>query len=188
MSLIENIKITIGKRMLRKETEGIQRNRNLFNLTTTKTAGILYEASDVEDYELIKKYVGYLREYGIKVKTIGYFSKKEIPEFTFSKLDYEFFTKKELNWYLKPMTLFTDQFVVQDFDLLIDLNIHDHFPLKYLAAASAAKFKIGKFSDDNKVTHDMMIEIQTDKTLKYFLRHIDTYLQMINKNLQTQNS
>lgn len=181
MSLIENVKMSIGRRMLQKETAGMQRDRGMFMLTNTKTAGILYEASNGEDYELIRKYVGYLREYGIKVKTIGYFSRKEIPQFTYSKLDYEFFTKKELNWYLKPATSFTDQFVEQDYDLLIDLNTGDHFPLMYLAGLSKAKFKIGKYSNENRVTHDMMIEIGADKGLKYFLRQIDTYLQMINK-------
>lgn len=188
MTIITNIKTAIGKYMLKKETAGMVRDRGLFNLTTSKTAGILYEASSGEDYELIKKYVGYLREYGIKVKTIGYFSKKEIPSFTFSKLDYEFFTTKELSWYLKPMTSFTDHFVKQEFDLLIDLNIHDHFPLKYLACASKAKFKIGKYSDENKVSHDMMIEIDADKNLKYFLRQVDIYLQMINKKEEPLNT
>jgi hypothetical protein len=185
MSFIDNIKTGIGKRMLQKEVAGIQRNRGLFNLATSKTAGILYEASNGEDYELIKKYVGYLKEYGIKVKTIGYFSKKEIPQFTFSKLDYEFFTKKELSWYCKPLTSFTDQFVQQEFDLLIDLNIYAHFPLKYLASISKAKFKIGRLNEDNKITHDMMIEIDSEKNLKYFLRQVDIYLQMINKKEDT---
>ena len=101
MSFIENIRKNVGEHMLRKEVASIVRRRDLFNLKTSLTAGIVYEASSVEDYELIKKYVGYLKEYGIKVKTIGYFSKKEIPQFTFSKLDYEFFTKKELNLWLE---------------------------------------------------------------------------------------
>lgn len=188
MKFIEDLKINIGKRILKKERTNIVRSNGLFNLTNSKTAGILYEASNVEDFELVKKYVGYLREYGIRVKTIGYFSKKEIPEFTFSKLDYEFFTKKELNWYMKPLTTFTDQFIDQEFDLLIDLNIYDYFPLKYMAAISKAKFKIGKLSEDNKVSHDMMIEIDETKNLKYFLRQVDIYLQMLNKKDDTNKA
>ncbi len=172
---------------MQKEIANIKRKRNLFNLTTALTAGILYEASNPEDYELIRKYVGYLKEYGIKVKTIGYFSQKEVPQFTFSKLDYEFFTKKELNWYLKPITSFTDQFSSQEFDLLIDLNINDHFPLKYIAGISMAKFKIGKYSEENKDVHYMMIEIDSTKNLKYLLRQIDIYLQMINKKEETNS-
>jgi len=184
MNFIENIKIKIGERLLQKELPVLQRNRNLFNLTTTKTAGIIYEASSIEDYELVRKYVGYLKEYGIKTKVVGYFSKKEMPRFTYSKLDYEFFHKKELNWYFKPplgSSPFIDKFVNEETDLLIDLNILDYFPLKYIAAMSRAKFKIGAFSEKNKEIHDMMIEIGADKSLKYFLRQVDTYLQMLNK-------
>lgn len=190
MNLIENIKIKIGKRMLQKETATLQRTRDLFNLTTTRTAGILYEASSVEDYELIKKFVGYLKEFGIKTKVIGYFSRKEIPEFTYSKLDYSFFNKKELNWYMKPplsSSSSIEKFIYEEIDVLIDLNIYDYFPLKYISALSKAKFKIGQYSDENKPVYDMMIEADSSKGVKYFLRQVDIYLQMINKKEETTN-
>ena len=65
--------------------------------------------------------------------------------------------------------------------MLIDLNIHDHFPLKYIAALSKAKFKVGKFNENDIEIHDMMIDSDGTKTVKYFLRQIDTYITMLNK-------
>lgn len=183
MGFIENIKIKVGKHRLKKETEAIKRKRSFFNFNYTKTAGILYEASKTEDYELVNKYVSYLKGEGIKTKTIGYFSQKEIPEFSFSKTEYSFFTKKETNWFYRPpieTNDFISKFVNEEFDLLIDLNIFDHFPLKYLSSISKAKFKIGKYSDENKAIYDMMMEISSEKSLKYFLKETDTYLHMLN--------
>lgn len=72
-------------------------------------------------------------------------------------------------------------FIEEEYDLLIDLNINDHFALKYIAALSKATFKVGKYEEDDVPIHDMMIDSDHTKTVKYFLRQIDTYITMLNK-------
>jgi hypothetical protein len=154
---------------------------NRFSFYETRTVGILFDASNPEDYELVKRYVVYLREHAKKVKVLGYFSTKQIPALTYSKLEYDFFSSKETNWYGKPTTHIIDNFIEQDFDLLMDLNIHDHFPLKYISAVSKAKFKVGKYKEEDEAIYDMMIDADNTQTLKYFLRQVDTYISMMNK-------
>ena len=181
MKLIEDIQKKIGAFLLRKELAGVERNKALLNMDDAKTFGIIFEASNKDHVELVKKYAGYLKEMRKKVKVIGYCDAKEIPEFTYSRLEYEFFLKKDLSWYFKPSGMEIDNFIREEFDVLIDLNLEDHFPLQYIAALSRAKCKVGKFSNEKKEIYDLMIEVDPDKSFKYFLRQVDTYLVMINK-------
>lgn len=181
MKLIEDIQKKIGQYILKRELLHFSRKKTLFNIEDAKTFAILYDSSDKENIDLVKKYVLYLKELRKKVKVVGYHSLKNIPEFTYSKLEYEYFSRNDLNWYLKPAGVFLDNFINEDFDVLIDLNITDQFPLEYIASLSKAKFKVGKYSLRKKDTFDMMIEMDKDKSFKFFLRQVDIYLSMINK-------
>jgi hypothetical protein len=189
MSVIKKIKDTVANRNLRKELtlnpRSIQPHK--FNFTNIKTVGIIFGASDPEDYELVKRYVIYLREHAKKVKVLGFFSTKEIPTLTYSKLEYDFFSRKELNWYGKPESHIIHNFINEEYDLLIDLNIHDHFPLKYISALSKAKFKVGKYKEEDESIFDMMIDSDNTQKLKYFLRQVDTYIGMLNKPEPSRN-
>ncbi len=180
--MFKKIKQYIANYFLKQELKYANRVRLpiKFNFENVKTVGILFDTTNAEDYELIKRYVTYLREYTKKVKVIGFYSTKHIPALTYSKLEYDFFSAKELNWFGKPSSHIIDNFIDEEYDLLVDLNIHDHFPLRYIAALSKAKFKVGKFKEDETI-YDMMIECDDTKTVKYFLRQIDTYIGMLNK-------
>jgi len=115
------------------------------------------------------------------VNVIGFFNLKQMPPMTYSKLEYDFFSQKELNWMGKPSGVVVQNFINEEYDLLIDLNVHDHFPLKYMCALSRARFKVGKYSLADTDMYDMMIDADNTKTVKYFLRQIDIYVTMMNK-------
>lgn len=182
MSIIKNIKQSIANRALKQEllSAGRERKPNKFNFGRIKTVGIIFDATNTDDYEIVKRYVVYLREHMKKVKVLGFFSTKEIPALTYSKLEYDFFSTKELNWIEKPDSALIRNFINEEYDLLIDLNIHDHFALKYIAALSKSSFKVGKYDEEGIDIHDLMIDADNTKTVKYFLRQIDTYITMLN--------
>jgi hypothetical protein len=162
------------------------RDLNKFSFEDARTVGILFDATNTEDYELVKRYVVYLREHRKKVKVIGFFNSKEIPALTYSKLEYDFFSARELNWLGKPSSVVISNFMDEPYDLLIDLNVHDHFPLRYIASLSKAKFKVGKYKEKDENIYDMMIDSDNTKTLKYFLRQVDIYIGMMNKKEGTK--
>lgn len=181
--MFNGIKEQFGKYFLARELAAHPRPKNTvkFNFTEIKNVGILFDSSDKEEFELVKKYVNYLKEMKKRVKAIGYFSSSQVPALTYSKLEYDFFTPKQLNWHLKPSDPFINNFIEEEWDVLIDLNIYDRFPLKYIASVCRAKFRLGKYSKADEKLYDMMIETAPDKSLKYFLRQVDTYLFMINR-------
>ncbi len=183
MSIFKKIKQFIGTIYIKLELKDHPRQRkpSRFNFDAIKTVGILFDATNPEDFELVKRYVIYLREHRKKVKVIGFFSTKQIPELVYSKLEYDFFSPKELNWIGRPASVIIQNFMDEEFDLLMDLNINDHFPLKYISALSKANFKVGKYNEKEVDVYDMMIDSDNTKTLKYFLRQVDVYISMLNK-------
>lgn len=183
MSFFKNIKLKLANRMLNAELKAkhLQKAPFKFMFDKIKTVGIVFDATNPEDFELVKRYVTYLREYSKKVKVLGYFNTKNIPSLTYSKLEYDFFTVKDINWLYKPNSMVVNNFISDDFDLLLDLNVNDHFSIKYIAALSKAKFKVGKYVENEIDVYDMMIDADNTKTLKYFLRQVDTYIAMLNK-------
>ncbi len=187
MSLLKKIKLIIANNSLESESKLDPRilQPTKFNFDNIRSVGILFDATSAEDFELVKRYVMYLREHRKKVKVLGFFSTKHIPALTYSKLEYDFFSVKEVNWFGKPSSMVVSNFIKEEYDLLIDLNIHDHFSLKYIAQLSKAAFKVGKYSDEETGIHDMMIDADNTKTIKYFLRQVDTYLAMLNRTKES---
>lgn len=184
MSVLKNIKQFIANYFLKQELRSFKSEQkpNKFNFHNIKTVGILFDATNAEDFELVKRYIIYLREYRKRVKAIGFFSTKEIPAFTYSKLEYDFISAKELNFYGKPTSMIAKNFIDEEYELLIDLNVNDHFPLRYISALSKATFKVGKYNEKDTEIYDLMIDADNTKTVKYFLRQVDTYITMINKS------
>ena len=184
MGAIANIKETIANLYLRYKLMRVIKNKtpNKFSFDNAKTIAILFDSTDKSDYELMKKYVSYLREYHKKVKVIGFYNVKEVPDFAYSKLEYDFFSIKSLNLIGKPKPLFVEQFIEEEFDLLIDLNLNNRFPLKYISSLSKAQFKVGNYSKKNTSMYDLMIDISKTPNLKYFMQQVDVYLAMINKS------
>ncbi|MFY9311450.1 MAG: hypothetical protein WAQ28_20565 [Bacteroidia bacterium] len=183
MSILKKIKQTIANGYLKLELKDHVREQkpNKFNFAQCKTVGILFDAASPEDFELVKRYVLYLREHRKKVKVLGFYPSKRIPDMTYSKLEYDFFSAKELNWFGKPSAMVVQNFIGEEYDLLLDLNINDHFALKYVSALSKAVFKVGKYNEKDIEMYDMMIDSDNTKTLKYFLRQVDIYITMLNK-------
>lgn len=177
------IRKLFGNYLLKKEISRLQRNKRAFNMSEAKTFTILFEASKLEDVDLVKKYVVYLKEMKKKVRVVGFFNTPYPPDFTYSKLEYEFFSMKELTWYLAPAGVFVKNFLEEEFDVLIDLNLDDHFPLKYISTLSRSCFKVGKYSEENEKVYDLLIDFESGKNFKFFLRQVDIYLDMINKKV-----
>lgn len=179
MIWLNNLRNKIGKYFLNQELIGFTRARGFDGFENSKSIGILFDATQKEDLELVIRYVKYLKDHKKRIKAIGFFQGKTIPEMVFSKLEYDYFTKKDLNWYFKPMPCFVEQFIKEDFEILIDLNLDQVYPLNYISCLSNAKFKIGKFQEGN-TNFDFMIDVPEDKGIKYFLRNLDLYIQQIN--------
>jgi hypothetical protein len=75
MGLFKNIKLAFAYRTLKQELSATKRELKptKFNFNQIRTVGILFDASNPEDFELVKRYLVYLRESNKKVKVLGFF-------------------------------------------------------------------------------------------------------------------
>lgn len=147
--------------MLKKELLADEKRiAQVCNLADAKSIGLLYKIESQESLMNLRQFAKYIKgEFGTKqVFMMGYWDNaKENPDFLQTKVDFEFFTKKDLNWAGIPRGGNIDNFFNESFDLLIDMNDYLNVPLRYLLVKSNAKLKVGRLSEENEPYFDVLI-------------------------------
>ena len=178
MGLVQNVKNKVGRYFLGRENE-TKRNKGGSNYASAGHVALLYKDDDEDFFKRIKSYVRYFHEeHGIRrVMALGFVDtdEKNVPPWHAHKLEFEYFTRKDLNWHLKPsrdVKSFTDH----EFDVLIDLTDEDCVPLKYVLMHSKAKMKVGRKGTVSEEQYDLLLDMQGDKSLDKFIDQVNFYL------------
>lgn len=181
MPFLHNIRLKIANYQLKQDLKNRFRKRDNLDFNKALTIGLLFDPTEESDFDLIKKFIKYIREHKKQVKSIGYFNLKQVPTMEYSKLEYDFIAEKELNFFYKPTDSYIPAFLDEEFDILINLDLKNHWPLRYLAAMSKAKCKIGPYAPGDESIYDLMLNVDESRNLKYYFKQIDHYLNLINK-------
>lgn len=184
MPVNKKLKSAIASYLLSREIKQSKRKGFSVSLEAASTIGIVYDSSNEKVYELIKRTVKDLRAMQKNVLALGYYDKKELPPMRFAKLGMDFFTRKALNWQLKPSGTVVSNFIALPFDILIILHSEHIIPVRFIAAHSQARFKIGKFDTRNEHVCDMMIDTGDESSSSKLLEQILKYLNMIKNDYQ----
>lgn len=171
MNWMDQIKITIGRRVLHSKLRNRARIPAAINIGEANHIGIIYNATEYVSFEIIRNLVKELSlKEERKVTVLGYVDSKKLIDHYLYRKGFDFFSKNELNWYFKPVSSLVEQFIAEPFDLLINLSLEDYYPIRYITALSAATFKAGKFSADDEHL-DFMIDIEREKQAMKNLHH-----------------
>jgi hypothetical protein len=173
------LKRALGSFLLRREIRQMVRSGLPVSFHAARSIGILYDATPEKTYELIKYQVKQIRAQQKEVHALGFFNRRELPAMRFARLGMDFFTTRSLNWKLQPSGPVIHNFIACPFDILIVLNSEDHLPIRYIAAHSKARFKIGRYDIRNQIICDMMIDVDKQISAAQLLKHIFDYLNMI---------
>lgn len=189
VAFLEKFRTRVGNYLLGKEVTKIKHQRTILSMRDAKTVGIVFSSDNAEDVELVKKYETYLKELGKTVKALGFINVKETDPNEVKWAGPLYITRKEINWFYKPDAQFISNFTKEPFDILLDMNIKGKLPLMFVTALSKARCKVGKYDEKYLSLYDVMIETDETKNLKYFLRNVDTYMDMLNKtgNVETKH-
>lgn len=178
MKLVQQLKKKVGRYFLQKEEE-VPRARKGSNFNQAQHVGLLYEDINEAHYKRIKSYVKHLKEqYGIrKLLALAFIDtdEKKIPVWHAHKLEFEFFTRSDLNWHLKPGSHLRS-FTETEFDILIDLSSKDCVPIRYVLTHSKAKMKVGRKGSPGEDHYDLVLDLGKDEELDKFLEQVDFYL------------
>ena len=189
MKLFDRIKEWLGRRALLREAMP-DRRPVAKNLAASVKIGIVYVATDEQAHAHVRNYVKRIKEdHGIhRIQCLGYFDDKVMPNYLAAKLHFDASHQKDLNWYRIPGGNTVNNFIAEEFDVLIDLTLTDYLPIQYIVAKSRARFKVGRWGDSNKHFLDMMIDMAGANSLPQFIAQVDRYLLMINSPATTEPS
>jgi len=153
----------------------MKRQKKLFDFASAKYIGVLCSPLDELSTGQLKVFLYYLSKKDIKYTVFGYFDEKKIPENFLYWKGINYITKNDINFFFIPKSPIVNEFIHEPFDMLINCSMEQYFPLEYIAQLSKASCKVGIMRDD-KVSYDLMIDIQKNKNIEYFLSNLKEYL------------
>jgi hypothetical protein len=174
---LENIRLNIARRKLRKRTANLKRQKALYDFASAKSIGIICASADEKSVHILKEFLQFLSQKNIQYRVLGYFNMKKIPNnFLFWK-EMDFFTQKELNYFFIPASPTVDKFIATPFDMLINCSMEPYFPIEYIMQSSVAKCKVG--ISDNQY-NDLSLELKK-REIGIFLENVRLYLSNLRK-------
>ncbi|HMC98109.1 MAG TPA: hypothetical protein VKG92_10660 [Flavobacteriales bacterium] len=181
MKLFDRLKEWMGIRRLLRDLPQ-DRKPIARNLGMARKVAIVYVVDDEAAHNHVRNYVKRVKEeLGIStIMALGYSDQKVMPHFLHAKLNFDAICQKDLNWYRIPQGNTVQNFMAEEYEVLIDLTLQDRLPIQYIMAKSRARFKVGRFSESNKRILDMMIDMAGSQSLPQMIQQIHHYLLMVN--------
>jgi len=177
---INRMRKLTGEYFLREEMRIRTREVQSMGLDTARSIGIIFNAKDERTFKLIREFSDKLRGGGLRqVKALGYVPKGEVASFLQSSQDFEFFTREDFNWYYKPQGRKVVGFMSEPFDILIDLRLNKFISLLFIVGLSRAHFKVGRFGKSYEDFYDLMIDVEANSDVAFFIEQIQHYLKML---------
>lgn len=170
----------LGRKVLKKRVKKLTRNKAAQNFKSAGSAVIVFDALLKDSFPAIKDFTKFLNSEGIKTSVIGYCHQKAVPQEMLLWANFEFITKKDVNWLGRPSNDVADKYFREEPDMLFVLSFKNHLSIEYLVQLSKAKFKVGCFTEENNDL-DLMINPPAGKCdVVYFLEQVKHYITVIN--------
>ena len=181
MKLFDRFKEWMGIRRLLRELPQ-DRKPIARNLGLARKVAIVYVVEDEAAHNHVRNYVKRVKEeLGISnIMALGFSDQKVMPHYLHARLNFDALCQKDLNWYRIPQGNAVQNFMAEEFEILIDLSLEDRLPVQYILAKSRARFKVGRWSDSNKKILDMMIDMAGSRSLPQLIQQVHHYLLMVN--------
>lgn len=189
MEFFGQVRLNIGKSILRKRASRLSRKILYNGFTGIRKIGLVWDAGKTDDFQHISRFHQRMSERGIDTSVFAFYAGKELPDKLTAIRFLTCMRKKDLNLYYIPVSGEAVKFIQTKYDVLIDLNFEETFPLKYIAVLSAAGFKVGILNSDPEARfYDLMMELKRPFTIEYYLNEVVNYLEMINSGSKAINN
>ncbi len=157
----------------------MQRQVRVQNFHTATRVVILFDAGRPDTFQDIREFSQFISQKGIECHAFGYVPQKEIPDEMLFREHFEFITRKDLNWYRKPSGETAEKYFSLQPDMLVDFTSQEFLELQFLVQLSAAKFKIGAYTEMEN-DYDLMIKLTDVRDTRYLADQIKHYVAMLN--------
>ena len=148
---------------------------NVISFGEARSIGILFDATNLQNRNLVLEYAEELRDRRKQVKLLGFFdSKLKDENFTFRH-----FNRKDIDWAMRPKGANVEEFINHSFDILLHLDTASSTYAEYISALSKASFKVGPFTEQT-VCYDLMIDTDQRTNLQNFIDQLEGLLEKTN--------
>lgn len=180
MELFKPIRLFAGGLKLSIRLKNTRRNKKFNSLHNTHKIGIAWDGSDTRDFEAIASFYHEMQKLNIQTDIICYYPDKVLPD-KYTAIRYLSCIKEsDLSYFYIPRSSDIEEFINTPYEILIDINNNNYFPLKYITVLSRAELKIGPDSSAYRDMLDMTIKISGNYEVSYYLEQVKYYLDMIN--------
>ncbi|WP_233194490.1 hypothetical protein [Aquimarina sp. I32.4] len=156
------------------ETYLSKRDGKSQSISNLKTLAVLIDASQSINVVSLLKLANELGVKSDKLKIVGY--KEDLKEIEDDK-DTTYYNDKSFGVTGAVKRKSLQNFINEDYDVLINFYEKDAIELNYVAAASKAKFKVGFAAVDNRI-NDLIIGATTNDT-NLFISELKKYLKIL---------
>jgi 3-methyladenine DNA glycosylase AlkD len=158
-----------------KILEKKQNNKSLEFSNNVKTVGIIVNEGSGFNFEMLKELQ---RQIATGSENFYILTCKDSSE-SYNEFRGAIFYEKQFNWNGVLQSKQVNDFLENQFDMLIDYTNADTVFKKYLVAKSKAKFKVGLANIDNRL-YDFMIALNTND-IRLFNKELVKYLKILKK-------
>jgi hypothetical protein len=181
MELFKNTRLKIGSIILNGKAARSKRRMIYKNLSLIKSIGIIWDAANEKEFQVLSKFQHDMQKRDIDVQIIGYHTGEYLPNSYTAIRFFSCVRKHEISMFYVPVSDDAHNFMSKKFDILIDINFDKIFTLRYITVLSNALFKVGLFEADSQNNpFDLMMEIKKPVSVENYLEQIIQYLEMIN--------
>jgi hypothetical protein len=178
VKIFGKIRSSFGEKMLVKKSKLLIRQKQVHNFNTAKTAGILFDAGNPDDFRHVKEFGKYVTGMGMESTIVGYVNAEEIKSDLLFRDNITIFCTKDLDFFFRPAHADIDKFISRKFDILFDLSLLQNYPLRYISGLSPSVFKVGRFIEGADL--DLMIDIHSKPNLEFLIEQIKAYVSILN--------
>lgn len=183
MELFRETRLRHGRFLLRKKAGSLVRKRFRGSLKNAKSIGIVWDASDISGFNFLSNFQQRMQERNIETKILAYYPGKVLPDRLTAIRYLTCIKRDDLNFFYIPVSNESEKFIRTNFDVLIEINFNNCFPVEYIATLSNAGLKAGLYDEKrNNNPYDLMIDTGKPVRLDEYLENIVQYLEVINNN------
>lgn len=150
------------------------------SLLQAKKVGLLAEIDSKEIFEQVVQFKKAIESYGPKISALAFVPFKKVPDYFSTQMQFEVFSKKNINLAGIPGGPRVKDFLQYEFDVLINVSGQDNWVMNYIAGFSAAEMKAGRYCHDMTNVYDFMIKGKENENFEEFLFSMRNYLSKIN--------
>jgi len=178
VKIFAKIRSSQGEKRLAKKLKALVRQKQTHNFNTAKSAGIIFDAGNPDDFMKVREFSKYLSGFDIECSILGYANADIVPTDVLFRDNVTVFCNKDLDFFFRPANPDALGFMAKKFDMLFEFSLKDYFPLRYISSLSPSAFKVGKYSENN-LNLDFMIDIHSQPSLEFLIEQIKTYISIL---------